>query len=1308
MHGEKSPPPRREEAPEKAPLLDQDAIDEEAQDKHTKNHHDENENGGRQGVMTPFEERQMSLKKMQIESQAPASSSSSSSPPATATVTTEAETSSSSSFFQTLAQNSNQASPKSDNDNDDDENEKRHSSFTHFAQHYWQDLHQQQQKADIAMDSHDLRRDSIQAHADISLYPSLPRKSTEGACFTRKDEKADRKALDQSINLNYNAEEDDSEDDSSHVSAHDHDCHRRKLSKNSAALQSFHQSHQELLQSWDDPDHPKKDGSLLDEIKQHPRRGRRRSAPQKELEKFLPKPRLDYRQISQQDNTGKNNNPQQKVSAPNESAKDAHVHGSPNTTKNNAQREPTIFELFEQRRRQQEQEQEHLAAILKATETVTGTETVKDAGDNGSQDDSINNSSSSSQDAANAKQVSSTTNLFEQEHTAANKKHVAKATPVTSGTAAVSTDEDAHGNDDHHHSNSSSRGNTSNGVKAIDTATATATATNNKSNNGKDGNEAAREPTIFEVFEQRRRKRRLAEEHLQLSLSSLREKNTMEDSVNSNQTYPNQQPKSDGDNIKGGPSVGVGIAVGTKVDDQQLQQQPHQRRGVEAQQQHPRQQPRVYDHSHQARSRLNRAPARTNSSGRRPIVPRGLSSSEIASPPLAMASPTTLRRFRSLASSGASSGKEQQRSQRSVNSKGEEVVPGAYRQAPGQNRMGRNRPVRNSVISRHSASAQMRSGNSVGTSGGKSSGGASRGGGDSSVKSSRSARRHGVHENLSDSFVSRDGTAMSSVEDFYEPMPDYIIEHIEPPTNVHCANTDGKDNGDSNDALYNRKVAASIALSPAAVGAASTSESDDDSSRWNGDNNNDGRLNDMTKAPPKTTYSVSSATPQTSKSNEGSEQQDRLTPFPTSFDRMARHKQSYLSESYRSTISNMTEDDVPAPPDHDFDDIEHHPDYGDLVEEEEEKEEITSPLCDMSLEDSQSSIVGPLADFSNGRQSRRTTGTTQNTRMTLNHRFGPSRTKTDPNRRFTVRMSLVSEHSSEESYSSELSLTEFKRRVSSMGSMSHSTTSSTDDVAKYSAGRIARNMSLYMRAGALPVAATVVGSDDDDDELEVELREQLEKEIRQELEIEMEDFRRKLILQVVGAAEPITAEVISASVRPAGDEEEPTNFERQRRNQLIPVAVEEAKEEIEVQGTDTKMMNNLRAAQDQFERAEAAAVRSNMNRELGRMYMHMKHSRYLSNLDDDINVDYDGTSNLSLFDRNTISRRRMVQHDEELGEQQGEEVSDDRRQRGNTSINKMLPPFGCLGVWIVFVLSMLVGLAIGIGIVFGIYERMSQ
>ena len=123
------------------------------------------------------------------------------------------------------------------------------------------------------------------------------------------------------------------------------------------------------------------------------------------------------------------------------------------------------------------------------------------------------------------------------------------------------------------------------------------------------------------------------------------------------------------------------------------------------------------------------------------------------------------------------------------------------------------------------------------------------------------------------------------------------------------------------------------------------------------------------------------------------------------------------------------------------------------------------------------------------------------------------------------KLSLLSEENStnhlDDSFASNYSVTELLRRVSTMGaSSSDSSATPTTLAARHSAGRIARNMSLYMRAGALPVAATVV---DGQDGLESELRLQLEKEIRQELEIEMEEFRRQVVLQVVGAAEPVAA-----------------------------------------------------------------------------------------------------------------------------------------------------------------------------------------
>lgn len=129
----------------------------------------------------------------------------------------------------------------------------------------------------------------------------------------------------------------------------------------------------------------------------------------------------------------------------------------------------------------------------------------------------------------------------------------------------------------------------------------------------------------------------------------------------------------------------------------------------------------------------------------------------------------------------------------------------------------------------------------------------------------------------------------------------------------------------------------------------------------------------------------------------------------------------------------------------------------------------------------------------------------------------------------------------------------------------------SSDFAKNSAGRVARNMSILamsslMRRSTLPVAATVA----DNEEAQVaQLREQLECEIRQELEIEMEQFRRQLVLQVVSTAEPVTADVISMS--------------SQQREEY-----------------------NVSEAQYQREREEAAALRSNLNQNLGRMWINMK------------------------------------------------------------------------------------------------------
>ena len=176
-------------------------------------------------------------------------------------------------------------------------------------------------------------------------------------------------------------------------------------------------------------------------------------------------------------------------------------------------------------------------------------------------------------------------------------------------------------------------------------------------------------------------------------------------------------------------------------------------------------------------------------------------------------------------------------------------------------------------------------------------------------------------------------------------------------------------------------------------------------------------------------------------------------------------------------------------------------------------------------------------------------------------------------------LGLVNEDSA-----SDFSMTEFQHRVSSMFTAPSSGSEPIDSSAavRQSAGRIARNISLYMRTGSLPVAATVVTNEAD---LENEMREHLEEEIRHELAIEMEKFRRRLVQQLMSAAEPVTADVISVHPRPYnGNENRP-------RDEWL----------------------NLMSAQIEREQAEGRTTRSDMNGQRSRMCLHMKNEQSLCN-----------------------------------------------------------------------------------------------
>jgi len=210
-------------------------------------------------------------------------------------------------------------------------------------------------------------------------------------------------------------------------------------------------------------------------------------------------------------------------------------------------------------------------------------------------------------------------------------------------------------------------------------------------------------------------------------------------------------------------------------------------------------------------------------------------------------------------------------------------------------------------------------------------------------------------------------------------------------------------------------------------------------------------------------------------------------------------------------------------------------------------------------------------NFSNGRQS--------NDFRSSRFQYGSNRVMNTGRYESSQTLGLVNEDSA-----SDFSMTEFQHRVSSMFTAPSSGSEPIDSSAavRQSAGRIARNISLYMRTGSLPVAATVVTNEAD---LENEMREHLEEEIRHELAIEMEKFRRRLVQQLMSAAEPVTADVISVHPRPYnGNENRP-------RDEWL----------------------NLMSAQIEREQAEGRTTRSDMNGQRSRMCLHMKNEQSLCN-----------------------------------------------------------------------------------------------
>eukprot|EP00797_Seminavis_robusta_P029839 Sro608_g174880.2 (259) ;mRNA; r:42347-43123 len=253
--------------------------------------------------------------------------------------------------------------------------------------------------------------------------------------------------------------------------------------------------------------------------------------------------------------------------------------------------------------------------------------------------------------------------------------------------------------------------------------------------------------------------------------------------------------------------------------------------------------------------------------------------------------------------------------------------------------------------------------------------------------------------------------------------------------------------------------------------------------------------------------------------------------------------------------------------------------------------------------------------------------------------------------------------------SSDLSLTDLRQRVSNWTTSTGSTTAS--EAAKLSATRIARNMSLYMKAGALPVAARVVNCDDE--EFEAKLREKLEFELRQELEIEMEDFRRQIALQMVGAAQPVTADVIAVQKRMS-------LIDDSHRMSMVDDSL--TNNDLEDASED---MGDLRFAQImELERREAAAVRSDMNRELGRMYVQMKSQQ---NMQDLSNVDEHGEQRESFYDEEAAVIERLTSA-------AGGDVHDDKATD--------LPSWKVL--WMAVSSALIVGLLLGVVVAVAIYE----
>ena len=629
------------------------------------------------------------------------------------------------------------------------------------------------------------------------------------------------------------------------------------------------------------------------------------------------------------------------------------------------------------------------------------------------------------------------------------------------------------------------------------------------------------------------------------------------------------------------------------------------------------------------------------------------------------------------------------------------VLPGAYQQAPGRTTTQRNRNIRNSVISTHSMSAQMTGSTTrlvLGASGrsllsARSSGGSvsTMSGSHRSSNSIPTAERRGRHgrktrkDNDNDDADGNTGEdcssekyssgekrrnrrqrrrkQKSSAEDFYEVIPDYAETVQEPPATettsavLNGNSSDSKNGGDLNseEFMYQRKLAASMADLDVDM---SLEDKNDTCSR----NNNDqisqssstrrkNQQNDATKAPPKTSYSAainkSGIVTKDSPAGEFDDTnilKDKITtrnsPIP---DNTINKKGTLAPHAAKGTLPEKALNHVITTP--------HAPSSLDsgvrIVEEEETKEEIEE------IEEQQETVA-PLQSIPWRGQSRSPLNSNLSSRSQRmqcsniggsNHSMNLSRLNSiatfNPHK-----MSYVSSESS-----GELSMTEFKRRVSSMYSLSSSDEDAS--VAHDMSMRITRNMSTYMRSAGLPVAATVVSSEDAlrneiRQELETEMSEALKREIRLELEVEMAEFRRQLVQEVFSAAEPLTAHVIS----------------------------------VEQNGTENSQMTSFQDAQVERQRTEATAVvRSNMHREIGRLYMEMKRGQ---------------SANLNISGNSSMYRiGRIDETEEDLND---EEMAQPQPQPQPVIKSKGELTATWSSIWFVFVLAIISGFVLGVGI----------